>query len=161
MRRRKLAGLSIAGGMVLGILILAKYSQSGEQTTGQPPVAPAPVAIQQPQVIYVPVPVQQTSSLAQQLLFDNGPAITPQLYTAPIYQAPPQVIEDPQSMSGSLPAENGQADIPAAAASFNPQTGEYYPGVAGGSINPQTGAFYPSVPGGGTIDPQTGKRSSW
>ncbi|MEQ5838270.1 hypothetical protein N0A02_02300 [Paraburkholderia acidicola] len=154
MDKRRLTGLSILGGMVLAFLIIAKHSTDENQTTAQSTVLSAPVLVQQPTIVYVPV--QQTSSMAQQLLFDNGPAITQQSNATPVYQSPPQAIDDSQTMYQSLPLDSGQSEIPRAAATFNAQTGEAYPSVPGGSINPQTGAFYPSVPGGGTIDPQTG-----
>jgi hypothetical protein len=166
MDKRDLVRLSIVGGIVLALLILTKHHPTEEQTAaGEQPTA-------QPSVVYAPVPVQQaqqTSSLAQQLLFDNGPAIAPQPNAAPptqpVYPSPPQSIDAQLSDQSTqavkipqvtVPSVDWQSDTPTSTGTLNAQTGAFYPSVPGGSVDPQTGAFYPSVPGGGTIDPQTG-----
>lgn len=165
MDKRDAVRLSIAGGIVLILLIVAKHRPSEEPATGDAQTAVSDQATA-PSVVYVPVPVQQTSSAAQQLLFDSSPATITQPYTAPpaqpVYQPPPidalpdqstQAVEVPQV---TLTTVDVQPNTPPPSATFNAQTGEIYPGVPGGSVNLQTGAFYPSVPGGGTVDPQTG-----
>jgi hypothetical protein len=161
MDKHYLIGMGIGAGITAIVLLVVDHtSRPGESEPAS-----------QPHIEYIPIPMgsdpppQNTidNSAAQRLLWNDESEQETHphpIYTAPVYPETnyqTQATSGDQSNLGQAPTTTTapQDDSPAAHATFNPQTGQYYPGIPGGSINSQTGAFYPAVPGG-TIDPQTG-----